>query len=431
MQPYEKYKNSGIDWLGQIPEHWEVKKLKYVILGKLKYGANESGWEYDSNLPRYIRISDFGLEGKLSEDKKLSLPFEIANNYLLSDGDILFARSGATVGKSYQFKISLSTEKNYCFAGYLIKAQPDTSKILSDFLYAYTQSGVFASWKDFIFNKATIENIGADKYSELFIPLPPLSEQAAIAAYLDDKCGKIDRAIGLKTEQIEQLKTLRQVRIQQAVTRGLDADAPLKESGIDWIGQIPEHWEVKRLKYVLDEINIRTTTGSEELLSLSKYLGIIPKSSLEERAGGAESLIGYKKVYYNNIVINKMQAVNGLIGVAKIEGITSPDYSIYKCKIDNVDYIGKLLLLPFYLEQYKKVVTGVMEGFIRLYTDDLYRIEAILPPLSEQEAIVSYLSSETERIDRAIALQNEQIEYLKSYKQSLINEAVTGKFRTK
>src|SRR5690606_8731296 len=118
-------KDSDIEWIGEIPENWEVKSLKYMLNEKLKYGANESGIDYDPNLPRYIRITDFSDSGKLSEENKLSLSWKNGKDYLLKDGDILFARSGATVGKSYQFKKSMSQEKHYAFAGYLIKASID------------------------------------------------------------------------------------------------------------------------------------------------------------------------------------------------------------------------------------------------------------------------------------------------------------------
>lgn len=211
-------KDSGINWIGKIPKHWEVKRLKNVLASKLKYGANESGYEYDENLPRYIRITDFGYDGKLSDEKKLSLPYNIAKEYLLKDGDILFARSGATVGKAYQFKINLGSEKSYCYAGYLIKAEPNAKILVSDFLNYYTQSGAFLNWKNSIFNKATIENIGADKYSELRVPMPPLSEQEAIVAYLEEVTGKIDQAILQKQEQIEKLKHYKQSLINEVVT---------------------------------------------------------------------------------------------------------------------------------------------------------------------------------------------------------------------
>ncbi|HCM34663.1 MAG TPA: restriction endonuclease subunit S [Chryseobacterium sp.] len=213
-----KLKDSGVDWIGEIPEHWEVRKLKYCLSSKLKYGANESGVDYDLELPRYVRITDFGFDGKLSEDKKLSLTWHQGKDYLLKDGDILFARSGATVGKSYQFKTSMSFEKHYSFAGYLIKAEANEEILLSDYLYLYTNSNLFDNWKSAIFNKATIENIGADKYSTLSVVVPPVKEQEEILLEYSSKNEKIAKAILLKQQEIEKLKEYKTVLIDNVVT---------------------------------------------------------------------------------------------------------------------------------------------------------------------------------------------------------------------
>jgi len=218
MDKNAKMKYSGVEWIGEIPEEWEVKRLKNILNEPLMYGANESGIEYNPDLPRYIRITDFSSNGTLNEEKKLSLPFEVGKKYLLDDGDILFARSGATVGKSYQFRFSMSKEKYCSFAGYLIKASPNESVILSNFLNYYTSSGSFENWKNSIFNKATIENIGADKYAELRIPIPSIREQTAIVTYIETQSAKIDKAIGLQEQQIEKLKEYKAVLVDGAVT---------------------------------------------------------------------------------------------------------------------------------------------------------------------------------------------------------------------
>lgn len=211
----------------------------------------------------------------------------------------------------------------------------------------------------------------------------------------------------------------------------MDESVTCKDSGIEWLGEIPEHWGVLKLKFILKERNIRSKTGDELLLSLSKYQGVIPKANLEERVGQAENLIGYKKVEYNDLVINKMQAVNGLIGVSKLTGITSPDYSIYFLAHEkmSIDFIGYLLTHPIYLAEYKKVVTGVMDGFIRLYTDDLFDIKISFPSLEEQKRIVKYIESESQKINKTIITIEKEIVALKEYRQSLISNAVTGKIK--
>lgn len=201
-----------------------------------------------------------------------------------------------------------------------------------------------------------------------------------------------------------------------------------KNSGIEWLGDIPKHWLLKKAKYLLSEVNIRSESGNERLLSLSKYHGMVPKDSLEERSGGAASLIGYKKVSVNQLVINKMQAVNGLLAVSSLEGITSPDYSVYEAKdvyTTNIKYIEYLLTQPEYLAEFKRRVTGVMDGFIRLYTDDLFAIKIIHPPLEEQARLVSFLDEKTAKIDEAIAIKAQQISLLRERMQILIQQAVT------
>jgi len=208
-------KNSGIEWIGNIPTDWDMLNLKYLIKRKLKYGANEEAKDADLNEPRYIRITDFGYDGKLRKDTYRSLPFKKAKEYFLEKGDILFARSGATVGKSFQFK-------NYdglaCFAGYLIKATPNEKLILSNYLYLYTQSLFFEDWKNQIFDKATIENIGADKYSLLKVIVPSIPEQKGIVKLIIKDSLIFDNAISKAKTEIEKIKEYQESLITNVVT---------------------------------------------------------------------------------------------------------------------------------------------------------------------------------------------------------------------
>jgi type I restriction enzyme, S subunit len=214
-----KTKPSGITWIGNIPEHWGVRKLKYVINDKLKYGANEPGGDLQLNDPRYIRITDFDKSGILKNDTFCSLNSELAKPYLLKEGDILFARSGGTVGKTFQFK-------NYdgvaCYAGYLIKAEPNEKIISSDYLFEYTNSGIYQTWKNFIFNKATIENIGADKYCNLPIIIPPIPEQKEIVSYVEKETAIINKTIVTIEKEIALVQEYRTAIIAEAVTGKID-----------------------------------------------------------------------------------------------------------------------------------------------------------------------------------------------------------------
>lgn len=207
-------KDSGVEWIGMIPEGWNVSSLKHIINGHLQYGANESGTLFEEGLPRYVRITDI-LDNKLREDiQKQSLTEEQALGFILQDKDILFARSGGTVGKSFIYRRKYG---RCAFAGYLIKAAIN-QKNDADFIYYYTLSSSYDEWKKRIFIQATIQNIGADKYSLMEIPLPPLSEQRAIASYLDEKTSQIDSLIALKQEKITELKDYKKSIIYEYVT---------------------------------------------------------------------------------------------------------------------------------------------------------------------------------------------------------------------
>ncbi len=218
LNPNTPMKDSGIQWIGKIPEGWKMVKLKYLLHDSLMYGANEPAESDNNQWPRYIRITDIAENGTLKVDTFKTLSPQKANGYLLKKGDILFARSGATVGKTFLFN------ENYaaCFAGYLIKATPDQTRLLSKFLYFYTLSNAYVSWKDSIYIQSTIQNIGADKYSVLPVSTPPLSEQQAIVKYLDKKTNEIDAALKQIDTQIADLRAYRTALISEVVTGKID-----------------------------------------------------------------------------------------------------------------------------------------------------------------------------------------------------------------
>ena len=214
LNPDAPLRDSGVKWIGEIPKHWECGRLKNIISERLKYGANENGITYSELLPRYVRITDI-IENELKENiEKQSLAEDVAKDYILTNGDILFARSGGTVGKSFIYK---SSDGRCAFAGYLIKASINSSN-LPQYVYYYTKTDSYSEWKNRIFIQATIQNIGADKYSIMEIPLPPLPEQQAIADHLDRKCEEIDQLIAIKQEKIEQLKEYKKSVIFEYVT---------------------------------------------------------------------------------------------------------------------------------------------------------------------------------------------------------------------
>lgn len=212
-------RHSGIDWLGDIPEHWVISPLKYLVSEPLAYGANEAPQEeIDMANPRYIRITDINdTDGSLKHETYRTLELHKAQPYLLKKGDVLFARSGATVGKTYRF----IEDYPCCFAGYLIRARCNES-LDSEYLIYFTNSLCYTNWKNSIFNQSTIQNIAADKYNNLPIAVPTLSEQHEIVAFLKEKTSKIDKAISELEAQLEELAEYKKAVITEAVTGKVD-----------------------------------------------------------------------------------------------------------------------------------------------------------------------------------------------------------------
>ena len=218
LDPSIPMKDSGAAWLGEIPSHWKAKRFKFVISEPLKYGANEAAELTDTDLPRYIRITDVNDDGTLREETFRSLPQEVAENYLLSDGDILLARSGATVGKSFIYKPSWGAA---AYAGYLIRARM-SGQMEADFAYLFLQSSCYWQWLNSVFIQATIQNVSAEKYANLILPVPPIDEQLSIVTYLLSQLRRIDAQRAKASLAVDRLIEYRSAIITNAVTGKID-----------------------------------------------------------------------------------------------------------------------------------------------------------------------------------------------------------------
>ena len=219
LDPEAPMQDSGVEWFREITAHWEVKPLKYLLREALQYGANEPSSHIDPDSPRYIRITDIDEDGMLRDDTFRSLPSEIAEPYLLSEGDLLFARSGATVGKTFRYRPSWGIA---AYAGYLIRARFDDLVVNPAFIDYFTRSQSYADWLLSNFIQSTIQNVSAERYANLAVPKPPLPEQNAITAFLDGETAKLDSLIAKIREAIEHLRELRSALISAAVTGQID-----------------------------------------------------------------------------------------------------------------------------------------------------------------------------------------------------------------
>jgi type I restriction enzyme S subunit len=429
-QGYQKYKDSGVVWLGDIPEHWEVKRFKFLLSEPFKYGANEAAEIDDPNLPRYIRITDVKDDGNLRDDTFRSLPEEIAKDYILEESDILLARSGATVGKTFIYRKSWGKA---AYAGYLIRARV-SGQNNSNFIYKFLQSKLYWDWVKSIFIQATIQNISAEKYSNLFITIPPLNEQQKIAQFLDYKTKQIDELIKKKETLIEKLDEKRTAVISHAVTKGLDSSVPMKDSCIEWLGEIPKHWKVKRLKNIAscndESLGENTAPDFEieyvDISSVDLVSGIRhyenmtfekAPSRARRKVQDGDTIISTVRTYLKSIAAIKQPPINLIV---------STGFAVIRPKINiNSNYIGYLLQSEGFVG--KVVSNSVGVSYPAINSSVLISLPVVEPPINEQQKIAQFLDYKTAQIDKQKAKIKQAIELLKEYRTSLITNAVTGK----
>lgn len=432
-------KDSGIEWIGEIPKEYRVYRLKHLLRKPLDYGANSSGIEYSNNLPRYIRITDIATDGRLKNDGALSIQVEDTSPYLLEDGDILFARSGATVGKSFIYYLEYGRA---AFAGYLIRVQLN-EKVVPEYVYYYTCSTGYDIWKNGIFIQSTIQNISADKYANLPIVLPETKgEQMSIVNFLKSVCIEIDNVLEKTRASIEEYKKLKQAVITKAVTKGIRGNREMKDSGIEWIGSIPIGWGLAPFRHVLKERQEKNSPiKSEERLSLSIDLGVTlyaeKTTNLDRFKDDFEQ---YKLAYEGDLVMNSMNMIVGATGVSDYFGCVSPVYYTFYDELEDhvtakyCEYIFRSKTMLRVLYSLGKGIYAIVRGDDRVNTcrlkvskEDLKSIIIPVPPVEEQREIVNYLKKKCLAIDELIAKKEQYLSEIENYKKSLIYEYVTGK----
>jgi len=431
---YTEKKSSGVDWLGEIPRHWNVSALKRVLSEPLKYGATEAGVCVDRSFPRYLRITDFDNDGRLRTDTFASLPEEIARDYYVNEGDVLFARSGATVGKTFLFR---DFQGRACFAGYLIKASPARHKLTPEFLYYFTKSPAYEAWKDFIFTRATIQNIGADKYAYLPVCLPPLPEQSRIATYLDASCAAVDAAVAAKRRQLETLDELCSSILLHALTTGLRHKVETRSTGAAVLPQIPASWRFGRLKSVATiryglgqppaELSsgvamIRATDVDAGTIRTDKLLRVDPKELSPDRnpyLKAGEIIVVRSGAYTGDSAIVPPALEGTVAGYDMVVTVTRAlSRFIAYCLLSRYVLEGQLLLLTLRAAQ------------PHLNAEELGSVLLALPPTrTEQEDIADFLDTKLTDVRRIASGIKSQIATLTAYRKSLIHECVTGQRR--
>lgn len=428
-----KMKDSGVKWITLIPDDWTILPLKSISeFGKglpitkadltevgvpvVSYGQihskTNSGTHLKPELVRYV--PETFLE---SNPLSLSLP-----------GDLFFADTSEDYnGIGNAVLIDTDTP---VFAGYhtIIVRPKRANKYLAYLCLSQ-------AWRSQLRSMAAgikVFSVTQTMLKKTTVVMPSDEEQNAITKALDIKCAEVDALIVNQEAQIEKLKAYKQSLITEVVTKGLDPDVPMKDSGVEWIGKIPEGWKLSRIKNLFElrnERNSEADLNKVNLISLYTDLGVVQHSDIVETTGNrAVTADGYKKVYKDDIVVNIILCWMGAVGKSDYDGVTSPAYDVYKPKQGvNSNYYHYLFRTKQFNGECFRYGRGIMMMRWRTYSAEFTSIDIPVPSDKEQREIVEYLTEKSMQIDKLISIKQAKIEKLNQYKKSLIYEYVTGK----
>lgn len=419
-------KDSGVEWIGAIPADWSISRIKYVA--EFDPVCNKSAIN-GSSLITYTPM-DCIKHGWFINN---SAPLESLSTSLTTyqEGDIVMAKvtpcfenGNIAIMEGLHNGFGMGSSELFVFRPKCI----DTK-----FFFYWLQNNAFVQKA-----KATMTGTGGLKrVSPVFtrncpVHIPPYEDQRRIALFLDDKVDQVNILIANVQAQIEKLKAYKQSLITEVVTKGLAPTVPMKDSGVEWIGKIPAHWEVTRIKDMFDlrnERNDEADLSKVNLISLYTDLGVVQHSDLTETTGNrAVTAEGYKFVHKNDIVVNIILCWMGAVGMSKYDGVTSPAYDIYRpLEGTNSEYYHYLFRTNRFNGECYRYGRGIMMMRWRTYSTEFRAINIPCPPADEQRKIVDYLNEKSSQVDRLIAIKQAKIEKLEQYKHSLIYEYVTGK----
>lgn len=413
-------KDTGVAWIGAIPSKWPLVRFKDKY-ANTKEIAKERSVEFER-----LALTLNGVIKRPKDDSEGLQPKEFDGYQILRENDFVFKMIDLqNVSTS---RVGLSTYTGLVSPAY-IRFSPKKPNQYNQFVYYYLMSLYYNCVYNNLGGNGVRSALNAKDMGEFLVPYPDEAEQRRICAFLDKKCTQVDTLIANVHAQIEKLKAYKQSVITEVVTKGLDPSVPMKDSGVAWIGEIPAHWEIKRGKVLFEESDARSADGSEELLTVSQYTGITPRSQKNVNMFEALTLEGYKLCDVGDIAANTMWLWAGAIGVSAYSGVISPSYNVYRQKAENFvpSYLDCLLRAPMLVQEYASRSTGIRASRLRLYPKDFLDIMFPVPPVDEQQDIMSVLSEKFAAVDKLIAIKKSKIEKLEQYKKSLIYEYVTGK----
>lgn len=436
-------KDSGVEWIGEIPEDWNVGKTLYALSMPITDGPHETPELFDEGIP-FISAEavscgnghiDFEhIRGFISQE----FYEECCKKYIPQINDIYMIKSGATTGKVAK----VETQKLFTIWSPLAVFRVEPQRCYYEYLYYFIQSDAYQKQIENKWTYGTQQNIGMRTLEKLMICFPSITQQKLIADYLDSKCSKIDEIIEKQQAIIEKLKEYKISIITEVVTKGLDYEVDYKESGTEWLGKIPSHWQYLSFKNVLKERNEKNfSVKTAERLSLSIDKGVTLYSEKTTNLDRFKDDVSqYKLAHEGDFVLNSMNMIVGAVGISHYFGCVSPAYyTYYDNEEDHItakycDYLFHSKTVKKVLHSLGKGIMSIDRGDDRINTcrlkvsrTDLRALKIPVPPICEQREIVKYLQSKENLIDKTIADRNKAIDKFQEYKKSLIYEVVTGK----
>lgn len=433
---YDKYKDSGIEWIGEIPEHWETSKTLFSLSIPITDGPHTTPELFETGIPFVSaeavsfgngRIDFSHIRGYISDN----FYQECCKKYIPQIDDIYMIKSGATTGRV----AIVDTDVKFTIWSPLAVFRCNKERMLPHFLFYQLQSNGYQKQIELNWSYGTQQNIGMRTLEKLILSVPPIAEQQSIANYLDQKCGEIDELITLQEGMITKLQSYKQSVITEAVTKGLDKNVPLKDSGIEWVGEIPKHWEVKRLKNVCSTNNasLSDKTSKEfefdyvDIGSVSFELGIhkTEKYTFQNAPSRARKIARLGDIIVST-VRTYLRAIDIINSEEKEKYIYSTGFAILS-PLKNIlsEFMIYICRSEYFTNQVSIYSTGI--NYPSINDTALKMIYIVMPPLSEQQSIATYLDQKCSEIDELISIKQQKIEKLKDYKKSLIFECVTGK----
>ncbi|MEN6079628.1 restriction endonuclease subunit S [Chromobacterium piscinae] len=420
MQRYESYKPSNAAWLGDVPSLWDVQPLRAVT--SLKSDKNRP------DLPVLSVYREYGVILKNSRDDNHNATSLDTSNYkVVKPGDLVVNKM-----KAWQGSMGVSAHHGVVSPAYITcttKADRVRPAYLHYLLRSLPLIGVYNSLSYGV--RVGQWDMHYEDFKQIPIPLPPKDEQDRIVAFLDQKTAEIDAAIAKKERLIELLQEQKNIRIHQAVLRGLNPEVPLCNSGVTWIGAVPAHWKVIPNRYIFREQNARSLRGEETHLSMSQRYGLVPAKELDVQTLQSESYDGAKLCQKGDLVQNRLKAHLAVFAVAPCDGLVSPDYSVFR--LQNAQnqpvYFERLFKTPNYLGEFNRRVRGIVVGFLRLYSEDFNAIPALVPPCDEQTEIVRFIEATNKEFEEIWAKIDAEIVMLRELKVITVASAVTGKIK--